>query len=203
MTYAYTNILTVSVNCAPEADFAPLLTEQGSLRREWESKSGCWYALLVRSRHEFVTSRELTRKGVENFLPAMPRVRQWKDRKKIVEFPLFPGYLFVHISPHPQEFLHVVETRGAVRFVSLEPGQPALVAPEDIDSLKRMLACGEDLNVFPTIKEGTAVKVKRGPLCGAVGTLAKRENRDIFLINFDMLGRSVGLKIYADDVEQV
>jgi transcriptional antiterminator NusG len=162
-----------------------------------------WYALRVKSRHEFVAAEELTRKGIENFSPFVSRVRQWKDRKKIVDFPLFPGYLFVHIAPEPGSFLEAVKTRGAVCFVSLEPGQPTAVSLEEITSLRVMLESGEQLDVFPALKEGTVVRVKRGPLCGVVGVLAKRKDHHIFLINIDILGRSVGLNISAEDVEQL
>ncbi len=160
-----------------------------------------WYALRVRSRHEFVTSEELTRKDIENFLPSVSRERQWKDRKKTVDFPLFPGYVFVHLDPRPGAFLNVLKTRGSVCFVSLEPGHPTSVPPEEIASLRAMLMSGEQLDVFPAFKEGTAVRVKHGPLTGTVGILTKREGRQIFLINIDILGRSVGLKICAEDVE--
>jgi transcription antitermination factor NusG len=162
-----------------------------------------WYALRVKSRHEFVTAEELTRKSIVNFLPSVARTRQWKDRKKVVDFPLFPGYLFVHITLEPALFLDVLKTRGSVGFVSLEPGHPTSIAPEDILSLKTMLTCGEPIDVFPAFKEGIIVRVKRGPLCSAVGILIKKEEHHIFLVNFDILGRSVGLKICADDVEMV
>jgi len=160
-----------------------------------------WYALRVRSRHEFVASEELTRKDIENFLPSVSRVRQWKDRKKKVDFPLFPGYVFVHLDPLPGAFVNVLKTRGSVSFVSLVPGQPTSVSPEEIASLRAMLMSGEQLDVFPAFKEGTVVRVKQGPLRGTVGILAKREGRQMFLINIDILGRSVGLKICAEDVE--
>jgi transcriptional antiterminator NusG len=160
-----------------------------------------WYALRVKSRHEFVTAEELTRKEIENFLPSVTRVRQWKDRRKAVTFPLFPGYLFVHLKPQPEAFLEVLKTRGSVCFISLEPGIPTSLLPEEIASLKVMIESGEQLDVFPAFKEGTTVRVLRGPLCGIVGILAKREGRQMFLINIDILGRSVGLKICAEDVE--
>ena len=160
-----------------------------------------WYALRVRSRHEFVASEELARKDIENFLPSVSRVRQWKDRKKTVDFPLFPGYVFVHLDPCPGAFLNVLKTRGCVSFVSLEPGHPTSVSPEEIASLRAMLMSGEQLDVFPSFKEGMAVRVKHGPLRGTVGILAKREGCQMFLINIDILGRSVGLKIRAEDVE--
>jgi len=43
--------------------------------------------------------------------------------------------------------------------------------------------------------------VKRGPLQGAVGTLVERHDQHLFLVNVELLGRSIGVKIYADDLE--
>ena len=68
-----------------------------------------WYALYVKSRHEFVVSDELHRKGVETFLPSVTKFNQWKDRKKQVETPLFPGYLFVYFEPNPVKFMNVIK----------------------------------------------------------------------------------------------
>jgi transcriptional antiterminator NusG len=161
-----------------------------------------WYALWVKSRSEFVTSHELSRKGIENYVPAATKMRQWADRKKKIDFPMFPGYVFVHIPPKADEFLNVVKTRGSVCFVCLEPGRPTSVPPQEIESLQILLRSGSQFDVYPAYKEGTTVRVKRGPLYGAVGILAKRKDQDMFLVNIDILGRSVGLKIHAEDVEQ-
>lgn len=160
-----------------------------------------WYALYVKSRHEFVVMGELQRKGIETFLPSVMKLSQWKDRKKHVEVPLFPGYLFVHIEPNPEEFLRVVKTRGAVTLISLNPGCPTPVASEEICSLKVILQSGEEIDIYPQLKEGMPVRVRRGALRGAEGILAKRHDQHIFLVNIELLGRSVGVKIYADDVE--
>jgi len=161
-----------------------------------------WYALWVKSRSEFVTSQELSRKGIENFVPAATRVRQWADRRKKVDFPLFPGYVFVHILPGGEEFLNVVQTRGSVCLVCLEPGRPTSVSPQEIAALRILLESGSQIDVYPTLKEGAAVRVKRGPLSGAVGILEKRKGQDIFLVNIEILGRSVGARISAEDIEQ-
>ncbi len=161
-----------------------------------------WYALWVKSRSEFVTARELTRKKIESFVPAATRVRQWADRKKKVDFPLFPGYVFVHINPKTEEFLNTVKTRGSVGFVCLEPGRPTSIPVQEISSLKLLLASGNQFDVYPAFKQGTTVRVKRGPLSGAVGILGKREGQDMFIVNIDILGRSVGTRISAEDIEQ-
>jgi transcription antitermination factor NusG len=160
-----------------------------------------WYALYVKSRHEFTTANELQRKCVETFLPSVTKLRQWKDRRKPVEFPLFPGYLFVHVSPSPDDVLNVLKTRGAVSFISLVPGNPTPVSLTEIESLKLLIESGADIDIHPLLQEGMGVRVKRGPLKSAEGVLRKKEDNDIFVVNIDILGRSVSVKIYSDDVE--
>src|SRR5512135_324138 len=145
-----------------------------------------WYVLYVKSRHEFVTNNELVKKEIETFLPAVRRLRQWKDRKKMVDLPLFPGYLFIHIPPQPESIMSVLKTRGAVTLLSSEPGRPTPVQPEEISSLQLMIDSGMDIDIFPGLKEGTRVRVKRGALRGAEGTLEKRQDQCMFLLNIDL-----------------
>jgi transcription antitermination factor NusG len=128
-------------------------------------------------------------------------LQQWKDRKKFVEFPLFPGYLFVHVQHDSAAFLNVLKTRSVVTFISSTPGNPSTVAVEEIQSLKLLLESGEELDVYPNLKEGELIRVKRGPLKGAEGILSVKENQYQFLVNIHLLGRSVGVKMYADELE--
>ena len=51
-----------------------------------------WYALWTRSRHEQVVREQLEQKHIESFLPTVTRWSRWKDRKKKIDWPLFPGY---------------------------------------------------------------------------------------------------------------
>jgi transcription antitermination factor NusG len=160
-----------------------------------------WFALYVKSKHEFVTNSALREKNVETFLPSVFKRRQWKDRHKLVHFPLFPGYLFVHLQPYPVEFLKVLKTKGAVTFISLDSGIPTPVYSEELNSLKLMIESGKELDLYPHLKEGSRVRVKRGPLKGAEGMLIRKENQHMFVVNINLLGRSIGLRIYSDDVE--
>ncbi len=161
-----------------------------------------WYALSVKSKHEFVTRDELRKKKIETFLPSVMKLRQWSDRKMKVEFPLFPGYLFVFIVPHPEEFLPVMKTRGAAGLVCLETGHPTPVLPEEIQSLRTVIESGRPFDVYPRFQEGARVRIRRGPLRGAEGILAGKEEQDMFFVNIEILGRSVGLHICPDDIEQ-
>jgi transcription termination/antitermination protein NusG len=160
-----------------------------------------WYALYVKSRHEFVTQSELSRKEITTFLPSVKRIRQWKDRKKFIHFPLFPGYLFVYIMAKPDDYTNVLKAQGAVHLLSTESGCPTPVSPEEINSLKIMIESGQPIDIYPNLKKGAAVRVKRGPLAGAEGTISNKSDQYIFVVNIDMLGRSIGVTISADDIE--
>jgi transcriptional antiterminator NusG len=161
-----------------------------------------WYALYVKSNHEFVAYEELLKKRIETFLPTIKKARQWKDRRKMIDFPIFPGYLFFRVEPSPEDFLSVLRTRGVINILSAEAGHPSPVVTEEIDSLKLLVESGEELDIYPHLKEGRRVRVKGGPLRGAEGTLEKKEDRCTFLVNVELLGRSVGVKIYAEHIEE-
>lgn len=160
-----------------------------------------WYVLRVRSRHEFVTHSELLRKGISSYLPTVRKMSQWKDRKKLVEFPLFPGYIFTSIDVNSQEYYSTLKTKGAVNILSLAAGEPAPVPCDEIDSLRILVESGEELDIYPHLKEGAKVLVKRGLLKGAKGVLTRKENLCMFSVDIVMLGKSVGAKVLADDVE--
>jgi len=159
-----------------------------------------WYALWVKSRHEFIARDDLTGKGFETFLPSVMRLQQWRDRKKKVEFPVFPGYLFVFLKQSAQDFQRVVQARGTVAFVCLEPGFPTPVVPEEIHTLQAVVTSGQPFDVYPQFQEGARVKICQGPLQGTEGILAKKENQHLFCVNVEILGRSVGLKISPNDI---
>src|SRR4030042_5124816 len=154
-----------------------------------------WFALYVKSRHEFFTDLELRRKGGETFLPTVKKWRQWKDRKKLIHFPLFPGYLFVYISPDPERFLDVLKTKGSVTLLSAESGRPTPVLLEEINSLKLLIDSGTKVDIYPCLNEGTRVRVRRGLFQGAEGVLQEKGDHCLFLVNIKLLGRSVGVKI--------
>lgn len=159
-----------------------------------------WYAIYVKSRHEFVAYHELLKKGVESYLPQICKSRQWKDRRKMVSFPLFPGYLFIRIDPNPIEVSRVLKVRGVVSVICSKKGYPTSVPEDEINSLKVLVDSGKELDIYPHLTEGTRVLVTRGPLAGAKGTVEKKELQYMLVVSIELLGRSLGVKIHADDV---
>jgi len=160
-----------------------------------------WHALHVKSRHEFVTERDLEQKGIETFLPTIMKMNQWKDRKKLIEYPMFPGYVFVYTQANSEHHLEVLKTRGVVAFVCLEPGIPTLVSSDEMETLQRMIASGREIDLFPHLSQGACVRIKSGPLKGAAGILNRKCEEYSFMINVELLGRSVAVKISPYELE--
>lgn len=162
-----------------------------------------WYAVHVKSRHEFKVVERLTKSGVETFLPAVERLNRWKDRKKLINFPLFPGYIFVHMNKIYEAMLTVLKTQGVVRFLGIVPSEPEPVSEDQIISLKKLVESKETLDPYPYLKEGQRVRIKRGPLAGVEGILAERKGQHLLVLSVDILRQGVSLKIDALEVEAV
>src|ERR1700752_210484 len=101
-----------------------------------------WHALYVASRQEKNTARLLSEKGIESYVPIVKTMRQWSDRKKMVEVPLLNGYVFVHISPIEND--KTLQTKGVVNFVRSE-GKTAVIRADEIDRLKQLVELGYQL----------------------------------------------------------
>lgn len=162
-----------------------------------------WFALHTRARHEFQVWERLTTKGIEAFLPTVERLRKWKDRKKMINFPLFPGYLFVHIPKTAQDILSVLKTKGVVRLLGSVPGSPESIPDEQITSLKRLVESKEALDPYPYLKEGQRVRIKYGALSGVEGILVEKLGQHMLVLSIDILRQGVAVKIEASAVERV
>ncbi len=162
-----------------------------------------WYAVYVRSRHEFSVQQQLTSFNIDNYLPAVERLRRWKDRKKLVTFPLFPGYIFVHVENRKDAFLSVLKLPGVVKFLSLRPGPPDTVPDAQIEALKNLVACGRDIEPYHYLKQGQRVRIKWGPLAGVEGILVQKRGQQMLVLAIDILQQGASVKIDAADVEPV
>jgi len=160
-----------------------------------------WFAIYVRSRHEFRVRELLTRAGIEAFLPTVDRLRRWKDRKKIVTFALFPGYVFVHIPPSREAMLAVLKTFGVVQFLKMTPNEPAVVPDVQIESLQKLVASKEAIEPYPYLREGQRVRIRSGPLAGVEGILKQRRGQHILVLTVDVLQQGASVRIEALDVE--
>ncbi|MGV8092808.1 MAG: UpxY family transcription antiterminator [Mangrovibacterium sp.] len=135
-----------------------------------------WYVVYVKSRAEKKVLQSLTGKNIEAWLPVQNKLRQWSDRKKLVEMPLFPGYLFVRVGR--KEYDPVLRTENVVGYITFE-GKAVPVSDRDIRALKQILQ-QDQIKVELTrddLAPGELVEVLSGPLMGIQGRLIKLKGK--------------------------
>jgi len=157
-----------------------------------------WFALWTRSRHEQVVREQLTHKHIEVFLPTVTRWSRWKDRKKKVDWPLFPGYCFARFNP--RERLPVLKCAGVVSIISSEGGEPAPIPETEIDGIRRLVESDLAFDPCPMIHEGMLVEVMHGPLRGVIGRLLRKNDKARLVLSVDLIGQAVSVEVDAADV---
>jgi transcription antitermination factor NusG len=157
-----------------------------------------WYAIWTRSRHEQVVREQLERKHIEAFLPTVTRWSRWKDRKKKIDWPLFPGYCFGRFDADAA--LPVLKCTGVVNIVSFE-GKPAPIPAYELDSIRLLVGSELQYDPCPMIHEGMMVEVIHGPLRGVIGRLTRKEALKARLVlSVDLIGQAVSVEVDAADV---
>ncbi len=178
----------------PSAHPLPNVTDDGE---RWNEKR--WLALYTRSRHEKLVNRELGKKGIETFLPVRKITRFWSDRKKVIEEPLFQGYLFVHM-PWKERWA-VLNTVGAVRFVGPRLSDPVEVSEKELLAIQRFVETEIEVDPFPYLKKGERVYVRSGPFKGTEGFIVRKGQHCRLVISLDLLMQSVSIEIDEACVE--
>jgi transcription antitermination factor NusG len=161
----------------------------------------CWYAVYTKSRHEKTAAELLWQKDIECFLPLREVLSRWKDRRKMVQFPLFPGYLFVHV-PMNERRLDILKVPSVVRIVGSNNG-PEPIPDEQIQSLKHFVFAEIPLNPYPYLNEGDEVRIIRGALKGLRGILVEKKSMFRFVLSVDLIQQSVACEIDAEDCEKI
>ena len=156
-----------------------------------------WYALWTRSRHEQVVREQLEQKQVEAFLPTVTKWSRWKDRKKKIDWPLFPGYCFARFNPSDR--LPILKCSGVVSIISFE-GEPAPIPEHEIDCIRQLVESDLAYDPCPLIREGMMVGVTHGPLRGVVGRLVRKGTHARLILSVDLIGQAVSVEVDAADV---
>ena len=157
-----------------------------------------WYAIWTRSRHEQVVRDQLERKGYEAFLPTVTRWSRWKDRRKKIDWPLFPGYCFARFESENR--LPVQTCTGVVSIVSFN-GDIAPIPDQEIDAIRRLVQSDLQYDPCPLIREGTMVEVVHGPLKGVSGRLTRKGAHARLVLAVDLIGQAVSVEVDASDIK--
>ena len=157
-----------------------------------------WFALWTRSRHEQVVREQLEQKQIDVFLPTVTKWSRWKDRKKKVDWPLFPGYCFARFNP--KERLPILKCTGVVSIISFE-GEPAPIPDLEINGIRQLVDSDLAFDPCPMIREGMMVEVTHGPLKGVVGRLVRKNEKARLVLSVDLIGQAVSVEVDAADVK--
>ncbi len=148
-----------------------------------------WYAIYTFPRAEKKAHAELVGKGIDSYLPLQRTLRQWSDRKKWVEEPLFRSYLFVYIDQ--RQYFDVLNTPGVVRYITFE-GKAVPVPVYQIEAIRSYLSdevVPVELSVNFT--PGKTVEVMKGPMRGLRGELIEVAGRHKVKVEISVIGQSI------------
>lgn len=163
--------------------------------------SGAWFVVQVAAQHEKRVASLLESKGYKSFSPVYLSRRRWSDRIKVVEQPLFPGYVFFRSKESAAGLVR--STPGVLRVVAFG-GKPARVPDDEIDAVSRVLKVGLDASPFaPWLKIGQTVEVHRGPLRGITGRLVTIKNSARLVLSIEVTMQSISVEIDIADVKVI
>lgn len=157
----------------------------------------CWYAIRTHARHEKLVRDRLAGQGIEQLLPLVKRVSQWKDRKKTIQWPLFPGYCFAKFARN--ERMRVLVVSGVAGIIGPE-GRPEPIPEAEIEALMALMAGPLVYDAHPFLREGMRVEVIRGPLAGVQGILLRKADRCRLVIAVNVIKQAASVEIDAADV---
>jgi transcription antitermination factor NusG len=161
-----------------------------------------WNVVYVASRQEKKVGRLLADKGILTYVPLFRELKQWSDRKKWVETPLFRGYVFIEAGASAHA---VLSTSGIVAYLRFQ-GKNAVVRAKEIEIIRRIEQSGyyaEQLLNPDEFETGEQVRVADGPLRGQKGHILRKDNHEYFTISIDSMEQSLKIKVPFELLEKV
>ena len=140
---------------------------------------GHWLAGYTRSHYEHKVRDFYQQRGWEVFLPTYRSWRRWSDRRKLLDLPLFPSYVFVRLREADR--YRAVQAPGFLWFVT-QDHRPAIVKAHEIAAIQQLLASGLQFDPLPTVHLGDEVEIVDGPMRGTQGRLIRKEQNAVALL---------------------
>jgi transcription antitermination factor NusG len=162
-----------------------------------------WYAAYTCANHEKRVAAQLLARSVEHVLPFYSSLRRWKDRRVVVDMPLFPGYVFVRLALCQR--LRVLQIPSVVRLVGFG-GQPHALADEEVAVLRSSLTGTARFAPHPYLRDlrvGSRVRIARGPLRGVEGILVLKKKQFRVVLSIDVIACSASVEVDSADIERI
>lgn len=160
-----------------------------------------WLVITTKSRAEKKVAIGLEKIGVEYFLPIQKQLKQWKDRKKWVEVPLFGAYIFVKLNIHNRNL--VFEVPGVVKFLSVK-GELCCLREEEIERIGRICRQENEVTIsHEKMITGALVTITEGPLKGLKGRVIEKSHNSFLHVQIENLGFSASFKIEKNVLKRI
>ncbi len=159
-----------------------------------------WFALRVRPNYEKPVAAALRGKGFQEFLPLVRTRRQWSDRVKMMDLPLFPGYLFCRLDL--EDRMPLLTTPGFLYLVGVGKN-PEPVDESEIAAIQSVVRSGLPVTPWPSLMVGQRVQLKHGPLRGLEGVLTKIANQHRMFVSVTLLKRSISVEVAPEWIQPI
>jgi len=155
-----------------------------------------WFAVWTRNQCEARVEESLRHKHLDVFLPRIRMPSRRMDRRIVLQQPLFPGYLLLRFAPSRESYVRVASTEGVVRILGDRWDSLWPVPEEQVEAVRRIVTDGDGARPVPWLRVGDRVRIATGPLVGLEGLVRDwRPGRAMFVVNVDLLQRSVAVEI--------
>ncbi len=157
-----------------------------------------WYVIYTHPNFEKKVFNSLQQRDIISFLPSKKITKQWSDRKKTVEVPLFSCYLFVYTTIHDR--FKVLEIRGVRNYVSFN-GSPVTITDDEISLIKKMISDPEVM--LENYLEGDSVKIIKGPFMGFTGIIFERKGKTRFGVKLKAINQSLSVELNYSSIKKL
>ena len=163
-----------------------------------KSSSQNWYVVYTLPKSEKKVAASIANMGFESYLPLHSVYRQWSDRKKKIEVPLFPNYVFVKTDDRSKGYLYSI--RELVKFISVEK-KPVVVQEKVINTIRQVLREDSTVTSEAYFQEGMSVRVKYGQFAGLEGIILVKKGSARIIVKIDGLRQAFSFEICTSMVE--
>lgn len=159
-----------------------------------------WYIFYTYPNYEKKVQKLLSQKNIHCFLPLQRVTRQWSDRKKSIEVPLFPNYIFIKTSAHERH--NALKTNGVVKYVSFD-GKPVVLPEKDISVIQKLITENIEISTERIFAKGDNIRIINGPFCGLQGYLFEQKGKTRFGLKLESMEHSISIEICSSMIEKI
>lgn len=162
-----------------------------------------WFAFYTRAQQEKKVHARFQERSLQSYLPLVPRARQWHDRVKVLEWPLYPSYVFAQF---PLTRLYEVLSVPGVACVVRVAGRPVPISQTEIDNVRRFASALATTGVDPEpvpFHEGQCVRIVSGPFEGIEGIVREVRGRHRVLVGLSAIGVGFEVDVAAETIARI